>query len=122
MTGPLVVFSKEVKDILRDRRTIISMVIVPLLFYPILTMGLGRVISSQIAKTRAERQPVLILPANAAPELASLLATDSSLRIVSSDSIRTLLLRQAETDTSLKSGSTTPPFPINGSRPLWRCR
>ena len=102
MTGPLVVFSKEVKDILRDRRTIISMVIVPLLFYPILTMGLGRVISSQIAKTRAERQPVLILPANAAPELASLLATDSSLRIVSSDSIRTLLLRQAETDTSLK--------------------
>jgi len=102
MSGILTVFFKEIKDILRDRRTIISMVIVPLLFYPILTMGLASIISSQIEKTRAERQPVLVLSTNAAPELMSSLAADSSLRVVPADSIQALLLRHAETDTSLK--------------------
>jgi sodium transport system permease protein len=103
MTGPLIVFSKEVKDILRDRRTIISMVIVPLLFYPILTIGLASIISSQIEKTRAERQAVLVLPSGAAPGMVASLAADTSLRVVPVDSIRTLLLEEARTDTSLNS-------------------
>lgn len=105
MSGTLTVFFKEIKDILRDRRTIISMVIVPLLFYPILTMGLGRVISSQMEKTRAERQPVMPLPVGAAPGMQTSLAADTSIRIVSADSIHTLLLKEAQIDTSLKSES-----------------
>jgi sodium transport system permease protein len=103
MSGALTVFFKEIKDILRDRRTIISMVIVPLLFYPILTMGLGRIISSQIEKTKAERQTVLVLPPDTAPGMVASLAADTSLRVVPVDSIRTLLLREAQTDTSLNS-------------------
>ncbi|MBI5867767.1 MAG: ABC transporter permease [candidate division Zixibacteria bacterium] len=103
MNGTLTVFFKEIKDILRDRRTIISMVIVPLLFYPLLTMGLGSVIASQIEKTRAERQPVMLLPAGAAPSMRASLAADTSVRIVSADSIHALLLAEARIDTTLKS-------------------
>ena len=50
-SATLIVFAKEMKDILRDRRTLISMVLVPILFYPIISIGMGAVISSQIEKT-----------------------------------------------------------------------
>ncbi len=35
------VYRKELKDILRDRRTIISMLIVPMVAMPIMTLGFG---------------------------------------------------------------------------------
>ncbi len=101
MSGTLIIFFKELKDILRDRRTIISMVLVPMLFYPIMSIGLGSLISSQVEKTRAERQPIMILPSHAEPGLMVSLAADTSLRLVPSDSILKLLLQQAENDTTL---------------------
>ncbi|HEY8377905.1 MAG TPA: ABC transporter permease subunit [Nannocystis sp.] len=43
MTSPaLVVFRKELLDTLRDRRTLVAMVIVPLLLFPLLTIGMAR--------------------------------------------------------------------------------
>ena len=52
----------EIKDILRDRRTIMAMVLVPVLFYPVVSIGLGTLISSQMERTWAQRQEILVLP------------------------------------------------------------
>jgi sodium transport system permease protein len=36
-----IVYHKELIDSLRDRRTVISMIVVPLLLMPLLTIGMG---------------------------------------------------------------------------------
>ncbi|MEW5873724.1 MAG: ABC transporter permease subunit [Candidatus Zixiibacteriota bacterium] len=101
MNGTLVVYLKEMKDILRDRRTLVSMVLVPLLFYPIVTVGVGKVISSQIESARAGSQPILVLPAEGDPGLLGMLGADSSLTIANPDSVREWLLEQASKDSAL---------------------
>jgi sodium transport system permease protein len=35
------VYKKEIQGAIRDRRTLISMVVVPLIFYPLLFLGIG---------------------------------------------------------------------------------
>jgi len=40
-----IVYRKELIDSLRDRRTVISMIVVPLVLMPLLTIGLGVVLA-----------------------------------------------------------------------------
>ena len=49
-----VVYRKELKEALRDRRTLISSLLVPLLLFPILTAGLGAAISALVGKAKEE--------------------------------------------------------------------
>jgi sodium transport system permease protein len=44
------VFKKELTDIIRDRRTLISMIVIPIVVIPILTLGIGAVMSIQMKK------------------------------------------------------------------------
>lgn len=64
-----VVYNKELKDILRDKRTLISMVLVPLLLFPLLTGGLGRLMSSQIDKIEKKNVSIVVLGSEHAPKL-----------------------------------------------------
>jgi len=47
-----IVYRKELIDSLRDRRTVISMIIVPLLLMPLLTIGIGGVLVRQVGEAR----------------------------------------------------------------------
>ena len=49
MRGILVVFRKEFRDTVRDRRTLVAMVLVPLVLFPLLMVG-----GSWLAKTQME--------------------------------------------------------------------
>ncbi|MBD3234508.1 MAG: ABC transporter permease subunit, partial [candidate division Zixibacteria bacterium] len=82
MKRTLIVYQKEMLDMLRDRRTIISMVIVPLLLFPIMTIGISSVISSQIEKTQAEIHTVAIHGGEFYPEMEDYLRNSKVLRIV----------------------------------------
>ncbi len=99
--GALIVFAKEMKDILRDRRTIVSMVLIPILFYPLLSIGLGSVIASQITKTQAESQKVLILPRDADPEFVRLLGSVEKIVVINTDSVQTSLIESARSDSAI---------------------
>jgi len=56
-----IVYRKELIDSLRDRRTVISMIIVPLLLMPLLTIGIGGVLVRQVGEAREEVPKVMIL-------------------------------------------------------------
>src|SRR5258707_11148994 len=56
-----IVYRKELIDSLRDRRTVISMIAVPLLLMPLLTFGLGVVLVKQVDQPRDEVPKVMIL-------------------------------------------------------------
>lgn len=103
--GALIVFAKEMKDILRDRRTIISMVLIPILFYPLLSMGLGSVISMQIAKTQAESQKILVLPHDADPQFIQMLTGVEKIVLVNSDSVRAALMASAGADSLISTSA-----------------
>jgi sodium transport system permease protein len=68
MTSPaLVVFRKELRDTLRDRRTLVAMVVVPLLLFPLLMVGMAKFSQSRAAEARDKTLEVAVADAEAGP-------------------------------------------------------
>ena len=78
----LVVFRKEMRDTLRDRRTLLSMIGVPILLMPALIFGLAFLSIQLIQKARSEGSTVMLLGADHAPELAGVIEANESIRVV----------------------------------------
>jgi sodium transport system permease protein len=67
------VFKKELRDSLRDRRTIMFMIVIPLLLFPVLFRIMMSVEKSQAQKERAKKLRVALIDyGNAAPFVATL--------------------------------------------------
>ena len=88
-----IVFFKEMLDILRDRRTIISMLLVPLLVFPILTMGFTSLILSQAKKAEKQTHKIALLQEQNAPGLTEIIKKIPTLELVKipSDSIQSAI-------------------------------
>jgi sodium transport system permease protein len=76
------VYRKELKDTLRDRRTIISMVVVPMLVMPALMFGFAVLSVKVIRKARAETPSVMILGGEDSPQILAKLNALENLRVV----------------------------------------
>jgi sodium transport system permease protein len=77
-----IIFKKELKDISRDRRTMITMVLVPLLLFPLLTTIATTVISSQNKKSETKTLVVGLIAHDQGDELVRILANRQDLRII----------------------------------------
>jgi sodium transport system permease protein len=86
------VYRKELLDTVRDRRTILSMIIIPILIFPILTIGFSTLLISLMEKSRAEIQEVAIVNGPAAPTLAAAIAASGEVRVVETDSVERSIL------------------------------
>ncbi len=74
-----IVYRKELLDSLRDRRTIISMIVVPVLVMPLLMMGMGTMAARLVSKARQEIAKVMVLGGDDSPKtLAALRASKSA--------------------------------------------
>jgi len=78
----LTVYFKELKDSLRDRRTVISMIIVPTLIMPVLIFGIGKVATGVFNKAKSEVARIMVIGADDSPEIVEALAKSERLRIV----------------------------------------
>lgn len=77
------VFRKELREMLRDRRSLLIMFGVPLLLYPLLTVALGGLAQSQENKLKDEPARVIVRNGSAAPHLmAQLRAAGSGITII----------------------------------------
>jgi len=56
-----IVYRKELTEALRDRRTLISTIVVPLLMFPLLTVGFGAAMVSLLNKAEKETPKVMVL-------------------------------------------------------------
>ncbi len=68
-----IVYFKEWRDLLRDRRTIISMIVVPLLIMPVLLVTVGSLATKVVGKARQETPKVMLLGGGDSPETAAAL-------------------------------------------------
>lgn len=77
-----VVFRKELRDTLRDRRTLIAMVVVPLLLFPLLMIGMARFSQSRAAEAASEVLQVAVADADGASGLADHLRKEPGFEVV----------------------------------------
>ena len=78
----LTVYFKELKDSLRDRRTVISMIVVPTLIMPVLIFGIGKVASGVFNKAKSEVARIMVIGADGSPEIVAALEKSERLQIV----------------------------------------
>jgi sodium transport system permease protein len=64
-----IVYRKELTEALRDRRTLISTIVVPLLMFPVLTVGFGAAMVSLMNKAEKETPKVIILGGADSPHI-----------------------------------------------------
>ncbi len=76
-----IVYSKELLDTVRDRRTIMSMIVVPIVIFPLLTIGFGSLVSEMTQKTQQEKQRVALISREDAPALYAVLDSSSELEL-----------------------------------------
>jgi len=77
-----VVYRKELRDQLRDRRTIISTIVIPTVVMPLIMFGFGSVMSKIIRQAQDEGTSVMIINSAGAPELVKALKAEPKLRVV----------------------------------------
>ena len=115
-----IVYRKELLEALRDRRTLISTILVPILLFPILTVGVGFVIAGLIIEADREPARIMILGGTDSPAIVNSLVKSKNLIVVSKpanyvDLISSKKIRAAvEIPTGLQTGDGVnyPPIKI----------
>lgn len=80
----LTIYLKELKDSLRDRRTIISMIVVPTLLMPLLMFGGFYVMSKVVKKAQDEATTLVVIGGADSPGIMTALKTEPRLHLVES--------------------------------------
>lgn len=78
----ITVYLKELKDSLRDRRTLLSMIIIPTLVMPALFFFVGKIASIVVSKARDEVPRVMILGGEDSPHVVQALGASEKLNVV----------------------------------------
>ncbi len=78
----LTIYLKELKDSLRDRRTVISMIVIPTLVMPLLVFGVGKIAMGIFAKAKTEVATIMVIGGTDSPKIVETLAASKLLRIV----------------------------------------
>jgi sodium transport system permease protein len=81
-----VVYRKELIDSLRDRRTVISMIAVPILLMPLLTVGMGALSAAILGRAMQEVPAVMVLGGQDSPRVVSALRAFAEIRVVPAQS------------------------------------
>jgi sodium transport system permease protein len=91
----IVIFKKELVDTLRDRRTLISMIAIPLLLFPILIGISSRIVTSQMKQAQEKVLRVALRTSGNAEEFRRLLMAHKHVQLVenlSADNARALVV------------------------------
>ncbi|MGH9727709.1 MAG: ABC transporter permease [Candidatus Acidiferrales bacterium] len=82
LRNSLIVYRKELRDMLRDKRTIRSMVIMPLVAFPLLFLGISYVTAEFSGEAKTEIAPVMIHGGEDSPKILAALNNLPGIRIV----------------------------------------
>ena len=95
--GWLIILIKELTDMIRDRRTIFMMVVMPLVVIPLLATTAIKLTQSQIEKAKDKELRVAVIGETAAPELFERLSKEENFFLVTmtnADSARVMTAEQ----------------------------
>ena len=95
--GWLIILIKELTDMIRDRRTMFMMVVMPLVVIPLLAITAIKLTQSQIEKAKDKELRVAVIGETAAPELFERLSKEENFFLVimtNADSARAMTAEQ----------------------------
>ena len=95
--GWLIILIKELTDMIRDRRTMFMMVVMPLVVIPLLAITAIKLTQSQIEKAKDKELKVAVIGETAAPELFKRLSKEENFFLVTmtnADSARAMTAEQ----------------------------
>lgn len=98
MTRTLTIFKKEFTDTIRDKRTIITMIIVPVAVIPLLIGLMAQLGQRMMAKAEAKKSTVAFIGEEYAPELRERIAGDTLFIVVPG-------IAESDIDTLIRSDS-----------------
>jgi sodium transport system permease protein len=78
-----IVYRKELTEALRDRRTLISTLLVPLILFPLLSVGFGALAVTLVKKAEEETPKVMLLGGSDSPEVLENLRASKKIEVVS---------------------------------------
>lgn len=90
------IFIKELVGTVRDKRTIIAMIIIPLIFYPLLFMGIGYFNQMGNEKSEEAISKIIIIGAEFSPPLAKYFQNNPKIEILSIQNNSLLKLQKGE--------------------------
>ncbi len=76
------VFLKELKDSLRDRRTLISMIVIPTLLMPVIMFAAGFVMSKVVRQAKAEATSLVLVGGADSPGVVAALKAEPRFKVV----------------------------------------
>ena len=76
------IWKKEIRDTIRDRRTLLAMVIMPMFLMPVLTIGLFKFMDYQMEKQAEKVVKVSIIEKDEAPVLMEMIKSQERIEIV----------------------------------------
>lgn len=81
----LTIYGKELKDSLRDRRTLISMVVVPTLLMPVLIFVVGFIMKTTVQNAQDEVSALVVIGGEDSPGVVTGLKADGKFKVVAAD-------------------------------------
>src|SRR5215467_14408560 len=77
-----IVYRKELTEALRDRRTVVASVVIPLFLFPLLSVGFGTLIASIVSKTEESSPKVMVAGGQDSPGLLAALKATPKIEVV----------------------------------------
>lgn len=93
MRNTAVIFRKELKDTLRDRRTLMMMVVMPMVVMPLLMTAVVKIQQSQVQKAKEKRLAIAFVGKVHAPDLYGRFETDERFTLLEETDPDTVMSR-----------------------------
>jgi len=114
----ITVYLKELRDTLRDRRSLLSIIIIPTFVMPAIFFGVGKIAAGIVSKAREEIPTIMVLGGEDSPGVVAGLKQAKKLRVVattadwkqqiSEKKVRAAVQIPAGFEAGLKAGSAGP--------------
>src|SRR3989441_7228960 len=77
-----IVYRKELTDSLRDRRTLVSMIVIPLLVFPVMMLGFSYLAVKLVGQAKKEVPQIMVLGGEDSPKVMARLRNLDTIEIV----------------------------------------
>ncbi len=115
----LIIYRKELTDMMRDRRTMFGMLLFPLILFPLMTVGFNSFEAKMRAKVKQESATIALIGAERAAELAERLRGAEGLEVgavagdviaqINEKKMRAAVEFPENFESALRDGSAEPP-------------
>ncbi len=78
----LTIWKKEIRDTIRDRRTLMAMILIPLLIMPLLIVGMGKMVEYQIKKGVEETVKIMVVDKENSPALYGIISKQNKIKLL----------------------------------------